>query len=66
MALMGGHFECCRALFEATTRAVSESDFAEFFIDRAHRIADSLQIGISIGPKALHLPSRAVGDGVRG
>jgi hemoglobin len=28
----------------------------DFFRDRAHRIADSLQIGLGIGPKALRLP----------
>ncbi len=26
------------------------------FVDRAHRIAESLQIGLGIGPKALDLP----------
>jgi hypothetical protein len=29
-----------------------------FFIDRALRIADSLQIGLNIEPKALRFPSR--------
>ena len=31
---------------------------AEFFTDRALRTADSLQIGLNIGPKALHPPGR--------
>ncbi|MBJ6125570.1 group III truncated hemoglobin [Microvirga splendida] len=66
MALMEGHFERWLALFEAAAREVCEPDVAEFLIDRARRIADSLQIGLNIGPKALHLPSRAAGDGVRG
>jgi hemoglobin len=44
------------ALFEATAREVCEPDVADFFINRAQRIADSLQIGLGIGPKALRLP----------
>ncbi len=59
MALVEGHFERWLGLFETTAREVCESDVAEFFIDRARRIADSLQIGLNIGPKALHLPGRA-------
>ena len=66
MALFEGHFERWLALFEANAREVCEPDAAEFFIDRAHRIADSLQIGLNIGPKALHLPGRVAGDGVCG
>lgn len=31
----------------------------ETFFGRARRIADSLQIGLVIGPKVLHLPGRA-------
>jgi hemoglobin len=44
------------ALFEATAQELCEPDVAAFFIDRAQRIADSLQIGLGIGPKALRLP----------
>jgi len=66
MALVEDHFERWLSLFEATAREVCEPDVADFFNDRAHRIADSLQIGLGIGPKALHLPSRAAGDGARG
>ncbi len=44
------------ALFEETAREIMEPDAAEFFILRAQRIAESLQIGLGIGPKALHLP----------
>ncbi len=47
------------ALFGATAREICEPDVAEFFIDRAERIADSLQIGLGIGPKALKLPRAA-------
>ncbi|PVE23048.1 hemoglobin [Microvirga sp. KLBC 81] len=43
-------------LFETTAREIFEPDTAEFFIVRAQRIADSLQIGLGIGPKALTLP----------
>ncbi|HZH52917.1 MAG TPA: group III truncated hemoglobin [Microvirga sp.] len=43
-------------LFEATAREVCGPDVGAFFIDRAQRIADSLQIGLGIGPKALRLP----------
>jgi hemoglobin len=42
-------------LFEETAREVCEPDVASFFVDRARRIAESLQIGLGIGPKALRL-----------
>ncbi len=66
MALVEGHFERWLALFEATAREVCEHDVAEFFIDRARRVADSLQIGLNIGPKALRLPGRAATDSICG
>ncbi len=44
------------ALFETTAREIFEREAAEFFICRAERIAESLQIGLGIGPKALRLP----------
>lgn len=43
-------------LFEETAREIFEPEAAEFFIIRAQRIAESLQIGLGIGPKALRLP----------
>lgn len=43
-------------LFETTARDLFKADQAEFFISRAQRIAESLQIGLGIGPKALRLP----------
>jgi hemoglobin len=46
-------------LFEATAYDVCEPHVAAFFLDRARRIADSLQIGLGIGPKALHLPEKS-------
>ena len=44
------------SLFEATAREICDPDVAAFFVDRARRIAESLQIGLGIGPKALRLP----------
>ncbi|MGP9820747.1 group III truncated hemoglobin [Salinarimonas sp. NSM] len=44
------------ALFEATARDVCSPDGAAFFADRAQRIAESLMIGLGVGPKALRLP----------
>jgi len=54
--LSGQHFERWLALFEETARETCEPDVAAFFIDRSNRIAESLQIGLDIGPKALNLP----------
>lgn len=60
MGLAPEHFQLWLRLFEATCRDVCAAPEAAFFIDRAHRIADSLQIGLDIGPKALRFPLRAV------
>ena len=43
-------------LFEETARELCNPDAAEFFVARAQRIAESLQIGLGIAPKALRLP----------
>lgn len=56
LGLSPGHFQHWLTLFEETARKVCPADAAAFFIDRAHRIADSLQINLDIGPKALRLP----------
>lgn len=53
------HFERWLALFEKSVHDLCADPAAAFFIDRAHRIADSLQIGLNIGPKALQFPSLA-------
>ncbi len=53
LGLEPAHFERWLSLFEETVREVCDGSAAAFFIDRAHRIADSLQIGLNIGPKAL-------------
>ena len=55
LGLSPTHFDRWLGLFEATTCEVCPENAAAFFMDRAHRIADSLQIGLNIGPKALHL-----------
>lgn len=41
------HFARWLALFEETARTVCPPAAADFFIDRAHRIAESLQLGIA-------------------
>lgn len=58
LGLSPEHFSRWLSLFERTAQEVC-GDAAAFFIDRAHRIADSLMIGLNIGPKALTLPSMA-------
>jgi hemoglobin len=49
------HFARWLALFEITAAEIC-GDAAAFFVDRAHRIADSLMIGLNIGPNALSFP----------
>jgi hemoglobin len=49
------HFERWLALFETTAREICPPAAAAVFVDRANRIAESLQIGLGIGPKALDL-----------
>jgi len=44
------------SLFEKTAQDICEPDVADFFVDRARRIAESLQIGLGIGPKACGFP----------
>jgi hemoglobin len=58
LGLEHSHFEQWLELFEVTVSELCDANVATFFVDRAHRIADSLQIGLNIGPKALHLPAR--------
>ncbi len=50
------HFERWLSLFETTVAEVCTGPAAFLFTDRARRIAESLQIGLGIGPKALILP----------
>ena len=51
-------FQRWLTLFQETASHLCEPEVAAFFGDRAQRIADSLQIGLGIGPKALRLPLR--------
>lgn len=51
------HFVRWLSLFETTVHELCAGGAAALFIDRAHRIADSLQIGMNIGPKAFRLPT---------
>ncbi|KUL94243.1 hemoglobin [Bosea sp. WAO] len=53
------HFEHWLVLFEGVVNAHCAGPAAALFIGRARRVADSLQIGLNIGDKALHLPGRA-------
>lgn len=59
LGLSPEHFERWLQLFEATVAEVCRGEAAAFFVDRARRIAESLQIGLGIGPKALQLPPQA-------
>jgi hemoglobin len=59
LGLTPAHFERWLSLFVATAGETCSADAAAFFVDRAHRIADSLQICLNIGPKALNLPPLA-------
>ena len=56
LGLSPEHFEHWLGLFRNTAQEVCP-EAAPFFIDRAERIAESLQIGLNIGPKALRLPA---------
>ncbi len=53
LGLDPAHFSAWLALFEATARDVLPPDGAAFFIARAHRIAESFQLGLNIGDKAV-------------
>lgn len=57
LGLEPAHFERWLCLFEETVHELCDGVAAAFFIDRAQRIADSLQIGLNIGSKALRLPT---------
>lgn len=47
------HFTRWLALFEQTACEVLPPEGARFFVARAHRIAESFQIGLNIGDKAM-------------
>ena len=48
-----GHFDRWLALFQETARETCPPAAAEHFIDRAHRIAQSLEMGIAAGQGVL-------------
>jgi len=47
------HFDRWLALFEATARDLCPPKAAEHFIERAHRVAESLELGIAITSGAM-------------
>jgi hemoglobin len=53
LGLDPAHFTIWLALFEETARKVLPPKGADYFIARAHRIAESFQLGLNIGDKAL-------------
>lgn len=61
LGLAPAHFERWLGLFEATVAELCTGPAAFLFVDRARRIAESLQISLNIGPKVLVLPERAAG-----
>jgi len=61
LGLSPEHFQRWLTLFRETASETCPEEAAAFFLDRANRIADSLQIGLNIGPKALNLPDRRSG-----
>ena len=61
LGLAPEHFDRWLTLFEATVPEVCQGRAAAFFVDRARRIADSLQIGLGIGAKAIRLPVKIAG-----
>lgn len=56
LGLTAAHFQRWLSLFEATVTDLCAGPAAALFIDRSQRIAESLQIGLNIKPKALRLP----------
>ena len=53
LGLDPAHFTIWLALFEETARKVLPPDGADYFIARARRIAESFQLGLNIGDKAV-------------
>lgn len=64
LGLEPAHFERWLSLFEATVGELCTGPAAFLFVDRARRIADSLQISLNIGPKALVLSEAAATSGI--
>ncbi len=53
LGLDPAHFTIWLALFEETARKTLPPEGADYFIARAHRIAESFQLGLNIGDKAM-------------
>ena len=53
LGLEPAHFEHWLALFRSAVEDNCEGTIADLFIDRANRIANSLQISLNIGPNAI-------------
>jgi len=61
----GRHFDRWLALFEATAREVCPPQAAEVFVERARRIAESLELGIaSASGQLLHKGERLHREGL--
>lgn len=52
----GAHFDRWLALFEQTAAEVCPPPAAEHFIERARRIADSLEMGVAMRQGRIHTP----------
>jgi hemoglobin len=59
--LNGAHFERWLRIFTVTAREVCPPEAADLFIDRAHRIAQSLKAGIALHRQALDEIGRSTG-----
>jgi hemoglobin len=57
----GSHFDRWLALFEATATELCPPTAAVHFIERARRIADSLEMGIATQHGRIHHPRHSVG-----
>jgi hemoglobin len=53
------HFERWLEIFEATARGMCPPKAADVFVDRARRIADSLELGIASRREEINTPGRA-------
>lgn len=56
----GAHFDRWLALFEATATELCPPVAAAHFIERARRIADSLEMGIAIQQGRIHTPRHSI------
>jgi hemoglobin len=64
LGLEPAHFERWLALFRKAVEDNCSGPVADLFIDRANRIASSLQIGLNIGPNAIDFTMIAIGKDI--